>query len=411
MGVARESAAPRLSRPKVRPCAVDLSVSARIDRWIMRPINTRTVWRVLRAHVRAGTLGRLPFVVLLACGLVFFLCGAEMPRPLQIYFIDVEGGQSTLFVTPQGQSLLIDTGWPDNNNRDADRIVAAAKSAGISKLDFVLLTHYHADHTGGVPQLAAKMPIGAFIDHGPNREQSAGTKQIFDAYQSTLFSRNIKHIVAKPGDVLPINGLTATVVSADGVLLDKPLSGAGASNLACDIAEQLPDDPSENQHSLGTLLVYEKLRILDLGDLTWDKERQLMCPANKLGRVDIFVVSHHGSATSDGTPLVNGIAARVAIMDNGALKGANRNAWQRVRSAPGLEDLWQLHTAELPSFGARVHSFLFGSDAFVRNVPDSFIANLPGTDAGNYLKVVAWNDGNFDVYNSRTNATKHYPAR
>lgn len=337
---------------------------------------------------------------------------ADMPKPLQIYFVDVEGGQSTLFVTPQGQSLLIDAGWPDNNNRDADRIAAAAKSAGVSKLDFVLLTHYHADHSGGIPQLAAKIPIGAFIDHGPNREDSAGTKQIFDAYQNTLSSKNIKRIIAKPGDVLPITGFTATVVSADGVVLDKPLPGAGASNSACSIVEQLPDDPSENQRSLGTLIVYEKLRILDLGDLTWNHEKELMCPANKLGNVDIFVVSHHGSSTSDSTALVNGISARVAIMDNGGTKGNNPATWLRVRNAPGLEDLWQLHTSEPPkSLGARMHMFIFGQDAFVRNVPDPNIANLPGTDAGNYLKVVAWNDGNFDVYNSRTNATKHYPAR
>lgn len=377
----------------------------------MRSVNTRTISRILCARTWASIPGRLTFLALLTAGLVFLAGAAEMPKPLQIYFIDVEGGQSTLFVTPQGQSLLIDTGSPGNNDRDADRIVAAAKSAGISKLDFVLLSHYHADHTGGVPQLAAKMPIGAFIDHGPNREESTGAKQIFDAYQSTLTSKNIKRIIAKPGDVLPIAGFMATVASADGVLLDKALPGAGAANPACGIAELLPDDPSENQRSLGTLIVYEKLRILDLGDLTWNKEKKLMCPVNKLGRVDIFVVSHHGSSSSDSTALVNGISARVAIMDNGGLKGANRNTWQRVHSAPGLEDLWQLHTAELPSLGARVHSFIFGSDAFVHNVPDSFIANLPGADAGNYLKVVAWNDGNFDVYNARTNATKHYLAR
>jgi competence protein ComEC len=377
----------------------------------MRSVITRTISRILCARICASIPGRLTFLALLAAGPVFLAGAADMPKPLQIYFIDVEGGQSTLFVTPQGQSLLIDTGWAGNNDRDADRILAAAKSAGISKLDFVLLTHYHADHTGGVPQLATKMPIGAFIDHGPNREESTGTKQIFDAYQSTLTSKNIKRIVAKPGDVLPIRGFTATFVSADGAVLDRALPGAGAANPACGIAEELPDDPSENQRSLGTLIVYERLRILDLGDLTWNHEKELMCPANKLGHVDIFVVSHHGSASSDSTALVNGISARVAIMDNGGLKGANRNAWLRVHGAPGLEDLWQLHTAELPSFGARVHSFIFGSDAFVRNVPDSFIANLPGADAGNFLKIVAWNDGNFDVYNSRTNAAKHYPAR
>jgi len=337
---------------------------------------------------------------------------ANPPKPLQIYFIDVEGGQSTLFVTPAGESLLIDTGWFGNNGRDADRIVAAAKAAGISKLDFVLLTHYHADHAGGVPQLADRVPIGAFVDHGDNRElDSGGTRQIFADYQNVLAAKHIKRIIATPGDVLPITGMNVTVVSADGVLLDKPLSGAGSPNPACGISETLATDSSENIRSLGTLITYEKLRILDLGDLTWDKEKQLMCPVNKLGRVDIFVVSHHGSASSDSTALVNGIAARVAVMDNSDVKGNNPATWLRVHSAPGLEDLWQLHYVPPRSLAVRAHMYFAGQNSTVYNVPDAFIANLSGPDAGNYLKVVAWNDGNFDFYNSRTNATKHYPAR
>ena len=337
---------------------------------------------------------------------------ADPPKPLQIYFIDVEGGQSTLFVTPDGESLLIDTGWFGNHGRDADRIVTAAKAAGISRLDFVLLTHYHADHAGGVPQLAERIPIGAFLDHGDNREQdSAGTRQMFADYQNVLARKHIRRISAKPGDVLPISGMNVTVVSADGVLLDKPLPGAGAPNPVCGVPETLPDDTSENIRSLGTLITYEKLRILDLGDLTWDKEKPLMCPANKLGHVDIFVVSHHGSSSSDSRALVDGIAARVAIMDNSDVKGNNPATWLRVHSAPGLEDLWQLHSVPQRSLAVRAHMYFAGQNSTVYNVPETFIANVAGPDAGNYLKVVAWNDGNFDVYNSRTNATKHYPAR
>jgi competence protein ComEC len=363
-------------------------------------------------HLLVPATAKAAAACLVLCATAFFCAAADTPKPLQIYFVDVEGGQSTLFVTPEGHSLLIDTGWPDNNGRDADRIAAAAKSAGISKIDFVLLTHYHADHSGGVPQLADRIPIGAFIDHGENREvNSADTAKIFSDYQNVLGTKKIKRIIAKPADILPIPGLTATVVSADGVVLDSPLAGAGAPNAACNVSEQLPADASENQRSLGTLITYEKLRILDLGDLTWDKERPLMCPINKLGHVDIFVVSHHGSATSDSTALVNAISARVAIMDNGGTKGANPSTWLRVHSAPGLEDLWQLHTAEPPSFVLRAHMWFAGQDSTVHNVADPFIANLPGTDAGHYLKVIAWNDGNFDVYNSRTNATRHYPAR
>jgi competence protein ComEC len=363
-------------------------------------------------RARFSRFSKAAAVCLLLWNTAFFCAAADAPKPLQIYFVDVEGGQSTLFVTPEGHSLLIDTGWPGNNGRDEDRIVAAAKSAGISKIDFVLLTHYHADHSGGAPQLADRIPIGTFIDHGENREaDSADTSKIFADYQNVLAAKKINRIIAKPGDVLPVSGLTVNVVSADGAVIQNPLASAGAPNPACNLNEQLPADPSENQRSLGTLITYERLRILDLGDLTWDKEHLLMCPINRLGHVDIFVVSHHGSATSDSTALVNAITARVAIMDNGGTKGANPAAWLRVHSAPGLEDLWQLHTAEPPSFGMRMHMWFTGQDSAVQNVGDPFIANLPGPDAGHYLKVVAWNDGNFDVYNSRTNATKHYPAR
>src|SRR4030088_2423727 len=141
----------------------------------------------------------------------------ESHKALQIYFIDVEGGQSTLFVTPEGKSLLIDTGWPGNNGRDADRIAAAAKDAGIKKIDFVLITHYHDDHVGGAPQLAAKIPVGTFIDHGENRETSdTSASRVFAAYQELLSSGKYKHIVAKPGEVLPITGMQVRVVTADG---------------------------------------------------------------------------------------------------------------------------------------------------------------------------------------------------
>ena len=135
--------------------------------------------------------------------------------PLQIYFIDVEGGQATLFVTPSRHSLLIDTGWPEHGGRDADRIAAAAKAAGINRIDYVLLTHYHVDHTGGVPQLVAKIPVGTFIDHGPNREtDNPSTAQAYAAYQKVLADGHYGHIVAKPGDsYLRVSPTTGTFES------------------------------------------------------------------------------------------------------------------------------------------------------------------------------------------------------
>ena len=158
---------------------------------------------------------------------------------LRIYFIDVEGGQATLFVTPAGKSLLIDTGWPGNDGRDADRIVATAKEAGVSKIDYVLITHFHNDHVGGVPQLVARIPVDTFIDHGENRETTDGpTVQDWKAYQQVLGTGKFKRITAKPGDVLPIKGMRVSVVSSDGALIDKPLPGAGAQNSACKNSEQ-----------------------------------------------------------------------------------------------------------------------------------------------------------------------------
>ncbi|MGA9041141.1 MAG: MBL fold metallo-hydrolase [Terriglobales bacterium] len=323
---------------------------------------------------------------------------APSGKALQIYFVDVEGGQATLFVTPAGQSLLIDTGWPGNNGRDADRIVAAAKKAGISKIDYVLITHFHTDHVGGVPQLASRIPVGTFIDHGENRESTdAETVKGWQAYQQLLATGKYKRITAKPGDVLPIRGMNVTVISADGALIDKPLPGAGQENPACKDAPTYPADETENLRSLGTLITFGKLRMIDLGDLTKDKEMPLMCPVNKIGKIDIYIVSHHGWEQSSSPAFVYGLAPRVAIMDNGAKKGGTPSVWDIIEKSPGLENLWQLHFSEE---GGTAH-----------NVPSEYIANPEGPDAGNYLELTAQPDGSFDVLNSRTQKSKHYAAR
>ncbi|HTM37401.1 MAG TPA: MBL fold metallo-hydrolase [Terriglobales bacterium] len=316
---------------------------------------------------------------------------------LKIYFIDVEGGQATLFVTPTGQSMLVDTGWPGFTGRDAGRIVAAAKAAGLSRIDYILITHFHMDHVGGAPQLAERFPIGTFIDHGENRETGdQGTMQVWQAYEKLLREGKYKHLVARPGDKLPITGMDAVVVSADGNLLGKPLPGAGGDNPACQGAEQYPADTTENMRSLGFVATFGKLRILDLGDLTRDKEMELMCPVNKLGKLDIYVVSHHGSEQSGSSALVHGIAPRVAIMDNGARKGGSSGSSQVIKKSPHIEDLWQLHYAE-------------GDLSY--NVPSELIANAQGPDSGEYLVLTARPDGSFEVYNSRLKRTKRYEAK
>jgi beta-lactamase superfamily II metal-dependent hydrolase len=300
-------------------------------------------------------------------------------------------------VTPADESLLIDTGWPGNSGRDAGRIVAEANKAGLKKIDYVLITHYHDDHVGGVPQLAARIPVGTFIDHGPNRELDHGvTEKGYAEYQKVLAAGSSKHITVKPGDALPIKGFRATVISADGALIAKPLPGAGEPNAACKASPEKPADQTENARSLGVEIEFGRLKMLDLGDLTWDKEIELMCPLNKLGHMDVLIVSHHGWYQSSSPALVYGIHPRVAIMDNGEKKGGSPATLDTLRSSPGLEALYQLH---------------YAAESKDKNTAAEYIVNLQGTDPGNAIELTASADGSFSVMNTRTRETKPYSAR
>ena len=323
-------------------------------------------------------------------------------KPLTVYFVDVEGGQSTLFVTPSHQSLLVDTGWPDNNDRDADRIMQVVKQAGLDHIDYLLITHFHVDHVGGVPNLVKKIHVDTFIDHGVNRQTNdAATEQGYEKYQAVLAQSHAKHILAKPGETIPLTGLTTTIVSADGNTIDTALPGAGQPNPYCKNCPTRPPDQTENGRSVGFVMQYGKMRLVDLGDLTWDKEMQLMCPDNKLGQMDVYVVSHHGWYPSSSPAFVNGIAPRVAIMDNGEKKGGSPAPWETIEKSPRLKDLWQLHYSDE---GGAEH-----------NVATSYIANVRGASVqggtdGHYIRLLAYPDGKLEVFNSRTGQSKTYRA-
>jgi len=324
-------------------------------------------------------------------------CAAAAPSPksLQIYFIDVEGGQATLVVTPSGESLLIDAGWPGYEGRDADRILAAAHQAGITQLDYVLITHYHRDHVGGVPQLVDGIKVGTFVDHGPNQEDSEVTRTDYAAYEKAIAGHT--HVVVKPGWGLPIKGLQVQVLAAAGDHIAHALPGAGEANSYCGAEPAAAVDNTENARSVGVLITYGHFRFLDLGDLTKKKELELACPNNLLGTVDLFLVTHHGADLSNPKALVWALHPRVAVIDNGPRKGASPAAWQIVHDSPGLEDLWQLHYAE-------------GSDRD-HNVAENRIANVKENCEGKFLKVAAETDGTFTVMNARTGEQKTYAKK
>jgi competence protein ComEC len=331
---------------------------------------------------------------ILACVFAAFASLLQGAKPLEIFFIDVEGGQSTLIVSPSGQTMLIDAGWRGFEGRDADRIVAAAKAAKVKQIDYLVITHYHRDHVGGVPQLAGLIKIVNFVDHGPNTEDSKVVKEDYTDYVKTL--QRGEHIVAKPGDTIPIKDLKVQVLTAAGELIKSPLPGAGQPNQFCASSPKRDDDPTENARSLGLLITYGDFRFLDLGDLTWNKELALMCPNNLIGTVDVYLTSHHGLNQSGSPALVHAIHPRVAIMNNGARKGGNPDAWQVVKDSPGLEDLWQLHYS---MEGGKEH-----------NVPDTFVANVDEHCQGDYLKLTVDPNGSFTVFNQRNKFQKIYKA-
>jgi len=331
-------------------------------------------------------------IALVACVLAH--PAAQPQKPLEIYFIDVEGGQATLFVTPSGESMLIDTGYPGLGDRDLTRVLDTMRRAGLKKLDYLLVTHYHNDHAGNAAAIAAKIPVGTFIDHGQTVETGDAAKALYDAYVKGRAGSG--HMLVKPGDKIPIKDLDMTILTAGGVHITRPASSrAAAANRLCASVKPKDPDPSENAHSVGSLIEFGNFRMIDLGDLTWNKERELVCPDNLVGTVDVYLTTHHGLAQSNAPAIVHALKPRVAIMNNGPTKGGEREAMQTVRSSPGLEDFWQLHSS---------------LNAPELNMPPKMIANLDES-AAHYLKVSAQRDGSFSVTNSRTNETKRYGRR
>jgi beta-lactamase superfamily II metal-dependent hydrolase len=335
--------------------------------------------------------------LLLALGLAVSL-GAQTPapagKPMDIYWIDVEGGAATLIVTPAGVSFLTDTGNP--GDRDAGRIFdVASKLAGLKKIDYLLTTHYHGDHVGGVPALAKLIPIEHYIDHGETVEGEGRGADPWKAYKALAEG---KRTIVKPGDKLSIPGIDVTIVSSAGQVLSKPLQGGGA-NPYCDGAVQKAPDKTENAQSAGYVLTFGRFKFLNLGDLTWDKEMALACPVNKVGTATLVQATHHGFfGDFSGAPaLYDAVKPQVVVVNNGAKKGLQPSAFETISKIPGLEAIWQAHTA-------------VDSDA-AHNTAQDRIANNEATDQGHWLKASVSRDGKFTITNSRNNHSETYQAR
>jgi len=326
---------------------------------------------------------------------------------LEIYFIDVEGGQSTLMVAPGGESLLIDTGWAGNGSpgskpgdlsrsRDANRILAAARDAGIKQIDYALITHFHADHNGGVVELAQLMPIRHFIDHGSLPVQAQSDAETKAAYEAYLAVRNqVAHIEPKPGDRLPLKQIDAVIVSSAAATITVPFPGGGEINAVCGRSAFPPGDAIENPRSTGLVVSFGKFRFLDVGDLTGQPLFDLACPRNMIGSVDAYLVAHHGGPDASDPATFAAFRPRVAVMNNGLKKGGSLPAYESLHHVPGLEDVWQLHRSEA------------AGDA---NFAAERIANLDESSAY-WIKFSVSKDGSFRVLNARTRQWKAYPAR
>lgn len=315
-------------------------------------------------------------------------------KTVDIYFIDVEGGQATLLVAPDGETLLIDAGYEGEagDARDARRVIAAATDAGVSKIDHLFVTHFHGDHFGGAAELAQLMPVGNFIDHDQPAPEALATPAAVERFERYRQARQAgKHVVPAVGDRLPLRGVEAVVVSTDGVTIAK----AGTPNSACDRAVLDAVDVYENPRSTGVLVEFGDFRFLDLGDLSGQPLSDLVCPIDRIGPVDVYLLPHHGGADVADPATLAAFRPRVAILNNGAIKGGEPPIFGFLRAADDLEAVWQLHRSELDG---------------AENFEEGHIANLDEQTA-HWIKLTAYRDGSFRIRNGRTGVWEEYGRR
>jgi len=334
----------------------------------------------------------------LGAGLVLALFGSgalAQGDTFDIYWIDADGGAATLIVTPQRQSVLMDAGFPRPDDSHAKRIVAAMEDAGIEGLDYFLASHFHGDHVGGAVALSKMVPIVEFIDHGDSVEQT--TERGGPVWEMYLEAAETgKRTSVGPHSILPLRGAEFTFVASDMNKLLRPLDPQGP-NPYCEGANPGEEDTGENARSLGYVLTIGEFQMLNLGDLTFDRQHLMACPENLIGSVDLLQVPHHGI---DIAPqLMSALGATAAVSSTGARKGGSPEGYEAIAGIPGVEGIWQLHRA-------------LGTDD-AHNTDAEMIANLTEeNDLGYWIKAEVQADGSsYTITNARNGHSESYTSR
>jgi competence protein ComEC len=349
---------------------------------------------------------RRALLVLAAATLCAALPAAQS-KTLDIYIVDVEGGNATLFVTPSREAVLVDTGnGGPAAARDADRIMAAVKDAGLTQIDALVTSHWHTDHMGAMAELANRIPIRHYLDHGANVQPAPAIDAFLKDTYPGLVARS-KHTVVKAGERLALKDVQWRFVTSARESIKSPLAGGGRANPHCGGFKRHTVNPvsgqpvgnTEDEHSVGSHVTFGAFRALYLADFPWNMEFDLMCPANRLGTVELLLVSRHGQHSSSSEALVHAVRPRVAVINNGIRKGGQPETMRVLYSSPGLEDIWQGHVAQLSGPEHQVPAL------FVSNIVDD-----PQHMPAYWIKVSAAPDGSFTVTNSRNAFMKTYPT-